>query len=317
MAGAPLPVNESDRMDSLRSLDILDTPPEERFDRLTRLARRLFDVPIALLSMVDSDRQWFKSKIGVEQSETPRDQAFCAHVILGDEVMVVPDAKADERFRDVSLTLDGREIRFYAGCPVRAPDGSALGTLCVVAHEPREVAEEDGLLLRDLAEMVEQELKARALATLDELTGLTNRRGFNAVAFHALAMCERSERPATLLLFDLDGFKEVNDTLGHNAGDRVLRRFADDLRATFRDSDVVARMGGDEFCVLLSGADQDETGRPLAILGKRLEDGELGMTIGFSVGVASYDAEAHHSVWDLIEDADTRMYQHKRANRAG
>src|SRR5688572_20436706 len=132
------------------------------------------------MSLVDTDRQWFKSRPGLNFKETPREHSFCAHAILGEGVFVIPDALEDERFRDSPLVTGFPEIRFYAGCPVRAPDGSALGTLCVIDHEPRDVDSADVDVLVDLAGMAEQELKTLALATVDELTGLSNRRGFDA-----------------------------------------------------------------------------------------------------------------------------------------
>ena len=313
MPGAPHPEDEVQRLRTLRALELLDTGPDERFDRLTRLAQRLFDTPIALLSLVDSDRQWFKSRIGIDATETPRELSFCAYAILRDEVMVVPDATADERFRDHPLVVDLPEIRFYAGCPVRAPDGSALGTLCVIDHEPRQVAAEDAAALNDLAGMFEQELKSLSLAMLDELTGLANRRGFDAIAQHTMAMCRRVDRPATLLLFDLDEFKRVNDRHGHAAGDVLLRTFADRLRTTFRDSDVVARTGGDEFCVLLSAATARDLDRPLSLLVQRLRGPHGRPVIEFSVGVASYDTARHDTVRALVDDADRQMYRQKRA----
>jgi diguanylate cyclase (GGDEF)-like protein len=311
-----LPENESQRLRSLHALDILDTPPEERFDRLTRVARRLFDAPIALMSLVDTDRQWFKSRPGLDFPETPRDYSFCTHAILGEGVFVVPDALLDDRFRDSPLVTSFPEIRFYAGCPVRAPDGSPLGTLCVIDHEPRDVEKDDVEALRDLAAMAEQELKSITLATIDELTGLSNRRGFDAIAAHTVAVCQRAERPATLLMFDLNGFKQVNDTHGHAAGDRLLQRFARELVATFRDSDVVARLGGDEFCVLLSGATATDVQRPLSILLDRLEKSGERPAIVFSVGAATYDRTKHETVAHLVQEADIAMYRQKRARAA-
>jgi diguanylate cyclase (GGDEF)-like protein len=307
-----LPDNESQRLRSLRALDLLDTPPEERFDRLTRVARRLFDTPIALMSLVDADRQWFKSRPGLDFPQTPREHSFCAHAILGEGVFVVPDALVDDRFRDNPLVNSFPEIRFYAGCPVRAPDGSALGTLCVIDHEPREVEDDDIDALRDLAGLAEQELRSLALATIDELTDLTNRRGFDAIAAHTLAICRRVDRPVTLLLFDLDDFKSINDTRGHMAGDQALREFASQLLATFRDSDVIARLGGDEFCVLLSGATTRDIPRPLADLEAATQTSK-GPRIRFSVGAASYHPKRHNSVADLVADADAEMYRQKRA----
>lgn len=312
MPSAPLPENEAQRIRALHALQLLDTAPDERFDRLTRLAQRLFDTPIALLSLVDSDRQWFKSRIGVDVRETPRELSFCAHAILGDDVLVVPDASADHRFRDHPLVVDLPEIRFYAGCPVKAPDGSALGTLCVIDHEPRQVHEEDARLLKDLAAMLEQELRSLSLAMMDELTGLANRRGFDAIAAHTIAVCRRVERPATLLLFDLDDFKGINDRLGHAAGDDVLRTFAGHLGSVFRDSDVVARLGGDEFCVLLSSATAKDVARPLSLLEARMREEPRRPLCSFSVGVASYDPVRHDSVQALVDEADRHMYRQKR-----
>ena len=316
MPPAPLPENESQRLRSLRALDILDTPPEERFDRLTRVARRLFDAPIALMSLVDEDRQWFKSRPGLDFPQTPRDLAFCAHAILDEGVFIVRDALRDDRFRDNPLVTSFPEIRFYAGCPVKAPDGSPLGTLCVIDHEPREFEDEDVDALKDLAGLAEQELKSLSLATSDDLTGLTNRRGFEAIATHTLALCHRVSRPATLLLFDLDDFKSVNDTRGHVAGDRALQDFANHLLSTFRDSDVVARLGGDEFCVLLSGATTGDIPRPLALLRAR-RNAQDEPIIPFSVGAAPYDARRHKAVSDLVAEADAEMYRQKAERRGG
>lgn len=299
------------------ALDILGTgtEPDERFDRLTRLARHLFDTPMALLSLVGSDRRWVKSRWGLDPGKAPPELPFCSQALLGDDVLIVPDATRDDRFRDHPLVVDLPEIRFYAGCPVHAPDGKPLGTLCVIDHEPREVQEEDAGVLRDLAWMLEQELRSASLATMDGLTGLTNRRGFDAIAGHSIAMCRRVEEPATLLYFDLDDFKDVNDALGHAAGDRVLRSFAERLEATFRDSDVVARVGGDEFCVLLTSATPQDVERPLSLLEGRLKTRDGEPLVRFSVGVASYDPSRHRTVQDLVNEADMHMYRQKRERK--
>ncbi|MGB5339994.1 MAG: GAF domain-containing protein, partial [Gammaproteobacteria bacterium] len=151
------PADEVSRIDTLRALNILDTSPEERFDRLTRLAKRLFGVPIALVSLVDEDRQWFKSCQGLTASETPRDISFCGHAILGDDIFLVSNAALDERFHYNPLVTNEPHIRFYAGCPLTVPNGSKLGTLCIIDREPREFSEDDMELLRDLTRMAEQE----------------------------------------------------------------------------------------------------------------------------------------------------------------
>jgi hypothetical protein len=162
---APVPPDEPRRLAALRRLHVLDTPPEERFDRLTRLAQRLFEVPIAFVSLVDADRQWFKSRQGIAAPQTSREMAFCAHAILQPEALVVPDAVEDPRFADNPLVTDDPRIRFYAGHPLSAQDGSRVGTLCIVDHRPRALGEADLAALRDLARLVEEELAAGAPRT--------------------------------------------------------------------------------------------------------------------------------------------------------
>ena len=305
------------RAPGLQALELVGADPDERFDRFTRLARHLFDTPIALLKLTGSERRWIKSRIRRDPTDSPAELDFCSEALLGDEVVIVPDATLDERLRDHPLVVNLPEIRFYAGCRVRAPDGSQLGTLCVIDHEPREVGEDDAGVLEDLTRMLEQELQSLLLATVDGLTSLTNRRGFDAIAEHTIAMCRRVDEPATLLYFDLDDFKGVNDALGHAAGDRVLRTFARHLRETFRDSDVVARVGGDEFCVLLTSATTEDVQRPLSLLAGRLETREDEPLVSFSVGIASYDPSTHTTVHALVEEADRRMYQQKPASGRG
>ena len=310
---------ESDRVRALHDLSILDTPAEERFDRLTRLARRLFRVPIAVVSLVDSNRQWFKSRDGLAASETPREWSFCTHAIQESGPLIVPDALSDERFRHSPLVLKDPAIRFYAGHPIAAPGGAPIGTVCIIDREPRVLDPDDEALLADIAHLVEREFATLRLATSDDLTGLSNRRGFNMLARHALAICERIEGPATLILFDLDGFKPLNDSLGHAAGDAALASFAADLLATYRESDVVARLGGDEFCVLLSGATADAAPATLAKLAVRIAARNEGRDplahIRYSVGSAAYDPRQHESIDDLVGAADTLMYADKKRHR--
>ena len=153
-----IPENETARLAALNELDILDSEPEERFDRIARIAAEAFDVPIALVSLVDRERQWFKSCIGLNVRETPRDMAFCAHAILEEEVMIVPDACLDPRFADNPLVTDGPRVRFYAGCPLKLPDGNMMGTLCLIDTRPRQLDDSKINLLQDLGKLVEIEL---------------------------------------------------------------------------------------------------------------------------------------------------------------
>ncbi len=166
MPAAPIPDNEFNRIMALQALNILDTPPEERFDRVTRLATKFFDVPVALVSLVDSDRQWFKSCQGLDVSEMPRAISFCAHAILQDEVLVVSDARLDPRFADNPVVTDEPYVVFYAGCPLVTTDGSKVGTLCLVGLEPRTMTPEEIETLRDLAQIVMSELNLTEASTL-------------------------------------------------------------------------------------------------------------------------------------------------------
>ncbi len=311
------PVNEAARVQALYGLNLLDSAPEERFDRLTRLARRLFNVPIALVTLVDKDRQWFKSCVGLDATETPRDVSFCGHAILKDELLLVPDARQDVRFHDNPLVIGDPNIRFYAGYPLTVPNGNKMGTLCLIDTRPRELDDEERALLRDLAGMAEQELMAVQMASMDELTLLSNRRGFMMLAQHALDACARMGKPATLLFFDLNDFKQINDLYGHAEGDSALKTFADVLRIAFRESDVVGRLGGDEFVALLTGSSHIETTAIMARLKEILEERNAtlhrGYAIRFSVGQIEYDPRRHDTVDKLLADADGAMYAHKQA----
>jgi diguanylate cyclase (GGDEF)-like protein len=321
MIKPPTPKDEACRLGALQALNLLDTPAEERFDRVTRLARRLFGVPIALVSLVDADRQWFKSRQGLDATETPRDVSFCGHAILGDQILIVPDARADERFHDNPLVAGDPRIRFYAGRPLSAPDGSKVGTLCLIDPEPRELVGDELEILDDLAAMVERELAAIQLATIDELTGLSNRRGFEMIARPALAGCQRANRPAALLFLDLDGFKQINDVHGHAEGDRALIEIARCLLQAFRDSDVVSRLGGDEFCVLLTGASEADLEAPLARLEQEVEAVNAvpgrEWRLRYSIGAVHVPAAERLSVEALLREADERMYRQKRERASG
>ena len=309
------PQDEEARLNALRSLNVLDTPSEERFDRLTRLAKRMFDVPIALVSLVDENRQWFKSCIGLNVSETPRDISFCGHAILGNEIFIIPDATEDERFSDNPLVLNEPYIRFYAGCPLRYLDGSMLGTLCIIDTQPRVLNREDLDALKDLAELAEHELMAVQLATLDELTKISNRRGFIKLAQHSLDICSRHNISASLVFFDLNRFKSINDTFGHSEGDKALIAFSDQMKNTFRDSDVIGRLGGDEFAVLLTDTSLEPAEKTVSRLRVSIElynkESNLGYEISFSEGIVAIDHGKNISLESLLNQADSLMYEKK------
>ena len=314
-----IPVGESTRLATLKSLCILDTLPEERFDRLTRMAKRLFGVPIALVSLIDRDRQWLKSTQGLPVRETSRDISFCGHAILGDEIFVVPDAAKDERFADNPLVLDSPGIRFYAGCPLKAADGSKVGTLCVIDQRPRNMDADDLQLLQDLAAIVERELATVQMATVDELTKLSNRRGFAVLGQHCLDLCVRQSLPASLIFIDLNKFKQINDEFGHAEGDSAIIAFAEHIKNVARVSDVFARWGGDEFVIMLANAPEQLAEATMVRFEQSLkaynEKTNRGYNIAFSYGVVEFRADKHPTIEALLADADALMYEHKKAKR--
>lgn len=311
-----MPLDEKTRLETLQLLNILDTQSEERFDRLTRIAKRTFNVPIAVVSLVDENRQWFKSCIGLPVKETPRDISFCGHAILGHDVFIVTDTLLDERFADNPIVTGEPNIRFYAGCPLTAPNGCKLGTLCIIDQKPRHFDNEDIQILRDLAVSVEQELSALQMATMDELTNITNRRGFLMLAEQSISFAKRHEIPVTLIFLDLDQFKVINDIHGHAEGDKALITFAEVMKNSCRDSDVFARIGGDEFVVLLSNTDiksaEEFISRFNDALVKRTSQLNSEYDISFSFGIVLFDANKHQSIEQFVAESDDLMFKHKK-----
>jgi diguanylate cyclase (GGDEF)-like protein/PAS domain S-box-containing protein len=188
-----IPFDEVERLATLRGLNIMDTPPEERFDRLTRLAQHLFTVPIALVSLIDSNRQWFKSCQGLNVNETPRNISFCGHAILNDQTLIIADASLDPRFADNPLVTGAPNIRFYAGQPLSAADGRKMGTLCIIDIKPHHFSQIERNSLRDLATWVEKELNSLEFSQL------------------ATALLDSQNRLAGILDNVLDGIITIDD----------------------------------------------------------------------------------------------------------
>src|SRR6201995_199254 len=196
MIAPPKAPDEERRLAALHALNLLDSEPEERFDRITRLAQRVFGTSMATFSLVDVDRQWFKSEVGAPGKEDPRAVSFCSHAILDPETTVIPDAREDDRFHDNPLVTGNPNIRFYAGHPVSGPGGGAIGAPWVLDDKPRAAADFDSEALAEFAAMVEAEVASLSLAIGDELTGLSNRRGFEMLGERLL----RAARPLGLPL---------------------------------------------------------------------------------------------------------------------
>ena len=240
-------INELYQVDALHTFGLLANAAEARFDRLTRLAKRLFNVPVAFVSLANQPWQARTAKGTKASLAQP---PYFIPPGASDELLVLQDTALDHRFHNNPLVGRDSGVRFYVGYPICVGDGEPLGTLCLIDNQPHQFGEDDLALLRDLAKMAEQELFAMELATIDELTRIPNRRGFEAMSEQALSLCQRLGKPVSLLYFDLDLFKQINDQFGHAEGDRALQDFSALLTRSFRQSDIIGRLGGDEFAVM-------------------------------------------------------------------
>ncbi|MCW3474193.1 GGDEF domain-containing protein [Limobrevibacterium gyesilva] len=310
---------EAGRLDALCRYDVLDTPPEESFDRITRLARTALQTPIALVSLVDRDRQWFKSRQGLSVPETPRDISFCAHAVQRDEPLIVRDALADPRFRDNPLVLGAPGVRFYMGVPLRTHDGHNIGTLCAIDQRPRKPSPGQVMVMQDLARLVMDELELRQLATTDSLTGAETRRSFMHHAQQALAQAQRYRRELSCIMLDVDHFKAVNDRHGHATGDLVLRVIVSACRSVLRSGDCLGRLGGEEFAILLPETPPEaalataERLRGL-IEATTIPTGPGPVMVTASFGVATM-APIDETADTLLAAADAALYEAKATGR--
>lgn len=320
----PYPEDEARRVAALHSYEILDTEPELEFDALARLAAHVFDTPIGVVALLDSDRLWFKSRVGLELPELDRRVAFCAYAIMDpDRTLVVPDLRDDPRFCDNPLVLREPFIRSYAGAPIVDLGGYAIGTIAVIDTRPREFAPGQCAALKDLSSLATAALRGRRrahdlerLAMTDYLTGIANRAQLDRAIAAEMNLAGRSGQPFSVLCLDLDGFKSVNDIFGHAAGDEVLRQVARRMSAMLRQGDSLARVGGDEFAIVMrnGGLEAAEALARRIITAVQapitLSGGDV-VEVSISAGCASY-ATAAESGAVLLAQADQALYETKR-----
>lgn len=308
MQAPELPRNEADRLATLHSLNILDTPRDDRFDRYTRITARIFDMPIVLISLVDGCRQWFKSAEGLDAEETPRDISFCGHAILGDDVFEIRNARRDPRFRDNPLVIEQPHIRFYAGAPLEAPNGHKLGTLCIIDRVPRRLSDDEKTMLKNLADMVVGEM----ITSVDTETGLANRHA----QIIAGAKCLEKGADAgelSLLLFDIsDVFSSKGDIDPKKPG----TVFAELLRKHFPSAQSIAHLGGYHFCVLIK---KDGTFDEALAINRLCADAKGSLhydggdgSLSIFVGCVRYDAKKYLSIDDMLREADGMFSRHEK-----
>lgn len=303
-----LPENESDRIATLHSLNILDTPSDERFDRYTRISARIFDMPIAVISLVDRYRQWFKSAEGLDAEETPRSISFCGHAILGDDVFEIRNARRDPRFRDNPLVVEQPNIRFYAGAPLETPNGHKLGTLCLIDRVPRRLSDDEKRMLKNLANMVVGEL----INYIDTESGLDNRNALQIAGakFFALPVQDRS---FSLLLFD------INDIIAsRNDADSQLSPgeiFAKVLHSHFPEAHSMAHMGANHFCVLLKDEairDESRTFYRLSTDANASLCPKRHASYSAFAGRVQYDPQKYATFDDMMRQADELFLRHEK-----
>ncbi|MGJ9418149.1 putative bifunctional diguanylate cyclase/phosphodiesterase [Massilia sp. CMS3.1] len=280
-----IPVDEARRLAALHATKLFGTGAEEAFDRITRMTAKLLKVPTALISLVGSDTQWFKSRCGFTIQSTSRDVSFCGHAILTDQPMVINDAMRDPRFVGNPIVVGEPHVRFYAGVQLYSVERAKLGTLCIIDSEPRALSAAELTELHELARMVEELIYHRQLAiasqrlhdqlqqdasgtrladaagqvefllTHDTLTGLANRQALLGTIHDSVAGWRRRATPAVVACLNIDRFKRINEALGHAAGDEVLVAVTRCLQAGLDADDVLARTGSDEFVLLLTHPD--------------------------------------------------------------
>ena len=299
MKAPATPENETERLNSLRESGLLEIDSSPAFDRLTRLAKRFFKVPLAMVNLIDEHSLIVKSADGQAPGSVPRNISFCGHTILTAAPLVAGEPR----------------VRFYAGFPLRLRDGASVGSLCLIDYAPREFSAADLAVLGDLGALAEDEFAAISAATTDELTGLFNRRGFNQLVRFTLSVARRRAEPLTLGWLDLDRFKEINDRYGHEEGDKALKAMAQLMRTSFREADLLVRFGGDEFAVLF--ADTDEKGAWIAMqyLAEQVENYNARKlhpwSLLFSWGLSEFDHNGN-DLQQWLKDADEKMYAMKQ-----
>lgn len=344
------PRNEEARLAALRRYDVLDSAEEATYDDLVIIAAGICSVPSATVSLIDAERQWFKAKIGLDDTETEREVSFCAHAILDpDHVMVVPDATADVRFRDNPSVTAPDGIRFYAGSPLLSSDGFPIGTLCVFDSQPKELGQFQINALQALSRQVSQLLELRRISkdlnlqlqdrqwyeqqlhdyqeTLetqnadlaeqtrtDPLTGLPNRRAFAAALQGGMEKSLSDGQRLSVAVLDIDHFKTINDLHGHAQGDQVLRELASLLRTQFSARGMAARYGGEEFVMLWPGSTADEARLQCEFIRQAVALLPMGLPVSVSIGVTEFRRH-DDSTEALFKRADEALYTAKRSGR--
>jgi diguanylate cyclase (GGDEF)-like protein len=328
---------ESARLSSLRRMLSIGGPTTDDYVRTVRLARQALAVPIAYVSVISEDCQCMAAVLGAQLGETPREHSLCHRAVEAGQVVLCHDAMTDSSFASHPLVVQSPHVRSFVAHPIRSAEGQFIGALCVADKVARAWTQEQLQVLHDLAYGLEAVVALRFLAgshglalgrvadlaraaNTDGLTQLLNRRGITDMAHHAYARCHLEGRGFGLALIDLDHFKRVNDTYGHDAGDAALVETATRLRHAVRGEDIAGRWGGEEFIAVLPTVGFSE----MAALGERLvaalagpvEHAGVRFDLTASVGLAWDPAsEQRFDLGRLIRQADAALYRAKDSGR--
>lgn len=325
------------KLSRIQESEFFYTPIEERFERITRLARRALNVPVAAISLVNGEKQWFKSISGWNVTELPLEQSLCHSTIECEDLTIIEDTAADLRTSDHPLVTGAPNFRFYAGHPLRNEHEDVIGTLCVFDLKARRFGSGDRKCLRDLValttrEMFAEELRdahkellsklsiARRESMMDALTRLWNRRGASVMLRSSFEQADHDKVSLAVALLDFDNFKRVNDTYGHQIGDEVLRKTAMRLVSTVRGHDVACRIGGDEFLVVMTGTDVKTAKKVAERIRARVTDTPIPtrqgqVPVSVSVGCAVREPNEDIDAEALIERADKGLMEAKSRGR--
>lgn len=313
---APIPHNEPGRLAALRQYELLDTPPEAAFDEIARLAAKLLKTPIALVSLIDENRQWFKSRVGLQVRETSREDAFCAHAIHDDAVMVVEDAERDPRFRDNPLVLGDPKIRFYAGAPLVTSDGHGLGTVCIIDSQPRTALSPDEAdTLKSLATITMALIETRRmLSVLNPTTGMASRNQLIEDLDRLLGDPDLGSDKIFVVAVDTtepNAFLEVIRTLGYAYADEFMVASAKLLRTVLPADTKLYHIGSFRFVVLIREKAHTKLEDLLAAMVKRLKEpmqcANIPIVSNPSIGVAQFPRDGNGGI-ELLRAAIAASY---------
>ena len=316
MQSAPIPLDEARRLVAVRALALVDTPAEERFDRITRVAQRLFGSAAATISLVDETREWIKSSSGFPHHQLARTISFAAHAIGAGDTFVVEDTQDDSRFHDHPLVTGDPRIRFYAGRPLQAADTAQVGVLSIYDVEPHAWSRSETAALADIADIAQREMRqtglsgpqlnivgdASELSRIDPVTRLWNRGAMLEIARGEMQQARSARRGVAVLMIAIEPV----------ADDDMLSEVARILRASLRPNDVIARFGGNDFAVLLSGVESsralDAAERVRISIARQLHTMQEGVsvTIGAATSFGTSDFES------LARAAESALWSARR-----